>query len=125
MKRVMAQYKMNVRIAYVRDNAEGMLALESGRVDAFTNVEVSMFGLISKSAQKDRLEIVGEYQSFEPFGLMLRRDDSAFRLVANRTLAQIYRSGEINALFKKHFEPFGISMTPEVEANYRLHSLPD
>ena len=56
---------------------------------------------------------------------MIRRDDSAFKHVANRTLAKIYRSGEVNAMFKRHFDPFGIPMTPAVEWAFKLNSMPD
>ena len=56
---------------------------------------------------------------------MIRRDDSAFKLVANRTLAIIYRTGEVYPMFKKYFDPFGIPMTPAVDWTFKLNSMPD
>jgi glutamate/aspartate transport system substrate-binding protein len=117
--------KLNVRLLTVRDHAEGMLALETDRIDAYIHDEVGQFALLAKSRQRDRFEVVGRLLSFDPYGLMIRRDDSAFRLVANRTLAQIYRSGEVRSLFAKHFEPFAIPMTEAVDWTFKLHAMPD
>ena len=51
--------------------------------------------------------------------------DSAFKYVANSTLAKIYRSGEVYQMFKRHFDPFGIPMTPAVDWTFKLNSMPD
>ena len=119
------QLKLKLRLVSVRDHAEGMLALETGRIDAYVHDEVGQFALLAKSTQRQRFEVVGRLLSFDPYGLMIRRDDSAFKLVANRTLAKIYRSGEVNEMFKRHFDPFGIPLTPEVEWTFKLNSMPD
>jgi glutamate/aspartate transport system substrate-binding protein len=119
------ELKLKPRIVTVRDHAEGMLALETGRIDAYVHDEVGQYGLLSKSSQKAKFEVVGRLLSFDPYGLMIRRDDSAFKFVANRTLAMIYRSGEVYPMFKKHFEPFGIPMTPAVDWTFKLNAMPD
>jgi glutamate/aspartate transport system substrate-binding protein len=128
-ERVLKDYidrlKLNMRIVTVRDHAEGMLALETDRIDAYVHDEVGQFALLAKSRQRDRFEVVGRLLSFDPYGLMIRRDDSAFRLVANRTLAQIYRSGEVYQMFKKWFDPFEIPMTDAVDWTFKLNAMPD
>jgi glutamate/aspartate transport system substrate-binding protein len=115
---------LKYRLVNVRDHAEGMLALETGRIDAYVHDEVGQFALLAKSAQRNRFDVVGRLLSFDPYGLMIRRDDSAFKLVANRTLARIYR-GEVYGMFKKHFDPFGIPMTPAVDWTFKLNAMPD
>jgi glutamate/aspartate transport system substrate-binding protein len=117
--------KLKVRVVTVRDHAEGMLALETGRIDAYVHDEVGQYALLAKSSQRQKFEVVGRLLSFDPYGLMIRRDDSAFKFVANRTLAKIYRSGEVYTMFKRHFDPFGIPMTPAVDWTYKLNSIPD
>lgn len=125
IKTLIDQLKLNVRLVNVRDHAEGMLALETGRIDAYVHDEVGQFALLAKSTQRDKFEVVGRLLSFDPYGLMIRRDDSAFKFVANRTLAKIYRSGEVYTMFKRHFDPFGIPMTPAVDWTFKLNSMPD
>ena len=119
------ELKLKPRIVTVKDHAEGILALETGRIDAYMHDEVGQFGLLSKSSQKAKFDVVGRLLSFDPYGLMIRRDDSAFKFVANRTLAKIYRSGEVYTMFKKHFDPFGIPMTPAVDWTFKLNAMPD
>jgi glutamate/aspartate transport system substrate-binding protein len=125
IKALIDQLKLNVRLVNVRDHAEGMLALETGRIDVYVHDEVGQYALLAKSTQRDRFEVVGRLLSFDPYGLMIRRDDSAFKLVANRTLAIIYRTGEVYPMFKKYFDPFGIPMTPAVDWTFKLNSMPD
>jgi glutamate/aspartate transport system substrate-binding protein len=125
LKEWIDKLKIETRIVTVRDHAEGMLSLETGRIDAYAHDEVGAFSLLSKSAQKDKFHVIGRLLSFDPYGLMIRRDDSAFKLVANRTLAMIFRSDEILPLYKKHFDPFSIPLTDAVEWNFKLNAMPD
>ena len=119
------ELKLKLRLVLVRDHAEGMLALETGRIDAYVHDEVGQFALLAKSPQRQRFDVVGRLLSFDPYGLMIRRDDSAFKLVANRTLAKIYRSGEVYKMFSRHFDPVGIPITPAVDWVFKLNAMPD
>jgi hypothetical protein len=55
---------------------------------------------------------------------MIRRDDSAFRLVANRTLARLYRSPAAGELFRKWFAAMG-KPTPALVLMFLMHGLPE
>jgi ABC-type amino acid transport substrate-binding protein len=55
---------------------------------------------------------------------MVRRDDSAFRLVANRALARLYRSGAIGAIYGKWFGALG-KPTRALAMMYALQALPE
>jgi glutamate/aspartate transport system substrate-binding protein len=125
LKALIEQLKLTPRVVYVRDHAEGMLALETGRIDAYAHDEVGEYALLAKSPQRDKFDVVGRLESFDPYGMMIRRDDSAFKFVANKTLATIYRSGEVYKMFKQYFEPFGIPMTPAADWNFKLNAMPD
>ena len=125
IKALIEEKKLNLRLVNVRDHAEGMLALETNRIDAYVHDEVGQYALLAKSTQRERFDVVGRLLSFDPYGLMIRRDDSAFKAVANRTLAIIYRTGEVYPMFKKHFDPFGIPLTPAVDWTFKLNAMPD
>jgi glutamate/aspartate transport system substrate-binding protein len=116
---------MNVKILPVRDHAEGMLSLETDRVDAYATDHILLFGLISKSKTPDDFAVVGDFLSFDPYALMVRRDDSAFELVGKKALAQVFRSGEINAIYAKWFDPLGVPADPLLKAAFQLGALPE
>ena len=105
-----------LKILPVRDHAEGMLSLETDRVDAYATDHILLYGLISKSKNPDQFEVVGDFLSFDPYALMVRRDDSAFELDWEKTLAAVFRSGEIDAIYDKWFEPLGVPANRSTEA---------
>ncbi|MCG8509258.1 MAG: amino acid ABC transporter substrate-binding protein [Rhodospirillales bacterium] len=93
----------DVKVLNVKDHAEGFLALETDRVDAYSTDHILLFGLISKAKSPADYEVVGRFLSFDPYALMLPRDDSAMRLLVNKTLAGLFRSGEILDIYNKWF----------------------
>lgn len=115
----------NVKILMVRDHAEAMLALETDRVDAYATDEVILWSLRNQSRFKDQLVITGRLLSYDPYSLMVRRDDSAFRLLVNTTLAGIFRSGEIEEMFRKWFEPAGIPINDRLRQIWEYMALPE
>lgn len=116
---------LDVKILPVRDHAEGMLSLETDRVDAYATDHILLFGLISKSKTPDAFAVVGDFLSFDPYALMIRRDDSAFELVGKTALANVFRSGEIKEIYAKWFDPLGVPADPLLEAAFALGALPE
>ena len=116
---------MDVRILPVKDHAEGMLSLETDRVDAYASDHILLFGLISKSRTPDDFVVVGDFLSFDPYAIMVRRNDSAFELVGKRALAAVFRSGDIDAIYAKWFEPLGVPADPLLQAAFKLGGLPE
>ena len=62
--------------------------------------------------------------SFEPYALVLPRDDPDFRLLVNRTLADLYKSGGIDPIFIRWLGPYG-SPGPLLNAMFYLNALPE
>ncbi|WP_421999381.1 amino acid ABC transporter substrate-binding protein [Roseovarius mucosus] len=116
---------LEVKILPVRDHAEGMLSLETDRVDAYSTDHILLFGLIAKSKTPDEFAVVGDFLSFDPYALMVRRDDSAFELVGKTALANVFRSGEINEIYSKWFDPMGVPADPLLQAAFQLGALPE
>jgi glutamate/aspartate transport system substrate-binding protein len=115
----------DVRILNLKDHAEALVALETDRIDGYASDDIVLYGLISKSRIKGELEVVGRNLSYEPYGVMLPRDDSAFRLVVNKTLADLFRSGEIDKIYAKWFDPLEVPVNPLLKAAFELQALPE
>jgi glutamate/aspartate transport system substrate-binding protein len=116
---------IDVKVLPVRDHAEGMLSLETDRVDAYATDHILLYGLISKSKTPEDFVVVGDFLSFDPYALMVRRDDSAFELVGKKALANVFRSGEIVSIYNKWFEPLGVPADPLLQAAFMLGALPE
>ena len=86
-----------------KDHADSFLLLESGRADAFVMDGQILAGNISTAKNPADFKIVGEVLSVEPIAIMLRKDDPAFKKLANDTIASMVKSGEMAKLYDKWF----------------------
>ena len=125
IKAAVEQMGLNVKVLPVRDHAEGFLSLETDRVDAYSTDHILLFGLISKAKNPNDYEVVGDFLSYDPYAIMVRRDDSAFELVGKRTIAGLFRTGEINTIYDKWFEPLGVGRTQLLNNAFQIQALPE
>lgn len=86
-----------------KDHADSFLLLESGRADAFVMDGSILAGNIANSKNPADFRIVGEVLAVEPIAIMVRKDDPAFKKVADDTIAALVKSGEMNKLWDKWF----------------------
>jgi glutamate/aspartate transport system substrate-binding protein len=88
---------------YGKDHADSFLLLESGRADAFVMDGSILAGNIANAKNPADFKIVGEVLSVEPIAIMLRKDDPAFKKLADDTLKDLMKSGEIAKIYDKWF----------------------
>jgi glutamate/aspartate transport system substrate-binding protein len=115
---------ISATVVPVKDHDEGLAALQTSKIEAYASDRTILVGLVLQARGTARYALIAEDLSYEPYGFMVRRDDSAFRLVANRALARIYRSGAIGAIYAKWFGALG-KPTPALVLMYALQGLPE
>lgn len=98
-----AAQNLGLNVLSVKDLAEGMLTLQTERAVALIFDDVSIAGAAAVSKNPADFVMSAEPLSVEPYGIMLRRGDDAFKEVVNATLEELYASGEINAIYDKWF----------------------
>lgn len=125
IKEIIAEKGLDAKVLPVKDHAAGFLTLESDRVDAYSTDHILLFGLISKAKNPGDYEVAGRFLSYDPYALMVRRDDSEFRLLVNKTLSDLFRSGEINKIYDKWFLPLGVPATDLLQAAFEIQALPN
>jgi len=124
LKRALALTGATATIVPVKDGADGVATLLAGKADAFASDRMLLVQLKDADALGAELEFLQNDFSFEPYGLVLPRDDPEFRLLVNRTLAGLYKSGEIDPIFIRWLAPYG-TPGPLLNAMFYLNSLPD
>ncbi|HWP58007.1 MAG TPA: amino acid ABC transporter substrate-binding protein [Candidatus Acidoferrales bacterium] len=115
---------VTVELVPVKNHVEGRTALEKETVDAFASDRGILIGLAFTARDPTRFGLANLLFSYEPYGFMVRRNDAAFRLVVNRALAELYRSGGIAPIYERWFGVFG-SPSPALQAMYLLNGLPE
>jgi glutamate/aspartate transport system substrate-binding protein len=103
---------------------EGVALLESGAVAGFASDKIKLIGLAAQAKDPKVFALLAEDLSFEPYALMLPRNDSAYRLVINKALTQVYLSGEIGEIFAKWLGKLG-RPSGLLAAMYVLNSVPE
>jgi glutamate/aspartate transport system substrate-binding protein len=128
IKRVAAQNGINIKTIMVKDHPQGWLALETGRADAYASDHVLLYGLISKSKNPEEFQVTGRFLSYDPYGIMVPKDDSTYRLIGESTLADLMRSGEAEQIYNKWFNPgptkINMPMSDTLKMAFEIEALP-
>ncbi|MEQ1322934.1 transporter substrate-binding domain-containing protein [Acinetobacter soli] len=95
---------INVQNIYGKDHADSFSMMASGRAAAFVMDDNILAGLIAKSSNPKEFAIVGPVLSSEPYGIMIAKDDPKFKAVADRTVTGMWKSGQMDKLYKKWFQ---------------------
>ena len=124
LKRTLALTGASASLVPVKDGAEGLAALQAGKADAYASDRMLLTQLRDSDARGADLAFLQNDFSFEPYALVLPRDDPDFRLLVNRTLADLYKSGEIDPIFIRWLGPYG-RPGPLLNAMFYLNALPE
>jgi glutamate/aspartate transport system substrate-binding protein len=124
--------KLGIRILTANDHAQSLEALLSGKADAFATDDVLLYGFIATIQAARDMMVVGEYLSYDPYGLMFRRDDPAFAAVVERAFARMASERRLAELYNKWFlrrlptgEALNIPMSPQLEEIFRILGQPE
>ena len=94
---------LKLTILETTDHNESFAAVADGRAVAFPMDDILLYGLISKAAKPDDFAVVGRYLSVEPYGIMLRKDDQPFERIVDKTLNDLFQSGEVRRIYARWF----------------------
>jgi glutamate/aspartate transport system substrate-binding protein len=99
-----AAQNLGMNIISANGHPEAFQMVETGRAVAFVMDDILLAGLAAQSRSPNDYEISATALSVEPYGIMVRKDDKAFKAVVDKAMAQVYSSGQINAIYSKWFE---------------------
>ena len=99
-----AAQNLGMNIISANGHPEAFQMVETGRAVAFVMDDILLAGLVAQSRSPKDYEISSIALSVEPYGIMVRKDDKAFKAVADKALTEVYKSGQINAIYAKWFQ---------------------
>ena len=95
---------LGMNILTAKDHAEAFLMVETDRATAFFMDDILLASLAASAKAPADYMIGTEAYSIEPYGAMIPKDDAAFRKIADTATANLYKSGQINAIYEKWFQ---------------------
>jgi glutamate/aspartate transport system substrate-binding protein len=118
-----AQKNLGMNILNAKDHPEAFLMVETDRVAAFVMDDILLYSMVAGAKSPALYQISPDPLSVEPYGIMLRRDDAAFKKVVDGAMIAIYKTGEINAIYDKWFmkaiPPRNITLNVPMGASFK------
>jgi ABC-type amino acid transport substrate-binding protein len=132
IRSISEQQNLGIKILVGKDHGDSFSMLEAGKADAFATDDVLLYGLVATTKTGDRYQIVGDYLSYDPYGLMYRKDDPDFTAVVDRAFSRLAASRELAQLYNKWFQkrlPTGerldLPISPQLEEIFKVQGVPD
>jgi len=103
MQEIAQRFKLEFRLVAARDHAESYTQLESGKADAFATDDVLLYGLVAQHKAQKQYQVVGEFLSYDPYGIVFRRGDAQLAELVQRAFHDLAEDGEIERQYKRWF----------------------
>jgi glutamate/aspartate transport system substrate-binding protein len=103
MQEIARRFKIDFRQVSARDHAQSYAQLEAGKVDAFATDDVLLYGLLAQHKAQKAYQVVGEFLSYDPYGIMFRKGDAQLAELVKRAFHDLAEDGEIERQYKRWF----------------------
>jgi ABC-type amino acid transport substrate-binding protein len=131
LRALAAKFKIDMALNVAADHAASFALLQSGAVDAFATDDVLLYGLVAQNKAQDEYVVVGDFLSYDPYGVMFRKDDAPLAALVNETFRQLAEEREIERRYTRWFLkklPSGVSldlpMSPQLEQVVQMLAAP-
>jgi ABC-type amino acid transport substrate-binding protein len=132
VKALSEKQKLDIKFVTGKDHAASFAILAAGGADAFATDDALLYGLVATTRTAAEYHVVGEFLSYDPYGLMFRRNDPDFAAVVERTFTRLAQSRELVQLYNTWFlrrlptgERLDLPMSPQLEEFFRVLGVPE
>ena len=126
MQEIARRFKVDFKIIKQKDHAESYARLGDGKADAFATDDVLLYGLVAQHKAQKQYQVVGEFLSYDPYGIMFRKGDAQLAELVQRAFHDLAEDGEIERQYKRWFlqrlpggQSLDLPMSPQLESLIR------
>ncbi len=131
IRAINAKEGLALTILPVRENDQAFGAVEARRADAWAGDDVVLVAAAAESRNPGDFVVLDEYLSYDPYGIMYRKDDPAFDALVRRTFEDLAASRELARIYEQWFlrklpsgRRLGITMSPQLESIFEAMGQP-
>ena len=121
------KFSLGLKIVTADDHEQSYRMVADGQADAFATDDVLLYGLIARHKAQDRMKVVGDFLSYEPYGIMFRKGDPQLAAVVERTFRKLATNHDLVPLYRQWFmqrlptgERLGIAISPQLEESFKV-----
>jgi glutamate/aspartate transport system substrate-binding protein len=103
LQEIARRFKIDFQIIKQKDHSESYARLVEGKADAFATDDVLLYGLVAQHKAQKQYEVVGEFLSYDPYGIMFRKGDAQLAELVKRAFHDLAEDGEIERQYKRWF----------------------
>jgi glutamate/aspartate transport system substrate-binding protein len=112
-----------MNILPVRENDQAFAAVESGKVDAWAGDDAVLYATAAEARKPNDFMVLDEFISYDPYGIMYRKNDPALDALVKRTFERLAEDRELARIYEQWFirklpsgKSLGIVMSPQLES---------
>ena len=131
IKAINAKEKLGINLMVVRDNAQAFEAVETGKADAWGGDDVVLTATAVESKRPQDYVVLGDFLSYDPYGIMYRKNDPDLDALVKRTFEKLAETRELARICEQWFRrklpsgrTLGITMTPQLRQIFEAMGQP-
>ena len=127
MHAVDKKFALGLKIVTRRDHEQSYQMLADGKADAFATDDILLYGLIARHKSQDKFRVIGDYLSYDPYGIMFRKGEPQLAAVVERAFRKLATNHDLIPLYNKWFvarlptgEKLNVAISPQLEEAFKV-----
>jgi glutamate/aspartate transport system substrate-binding protein len=120
------KFALGLTIVAAEDHEQSWQMLADGKAQAFATDDILLYGLIARHKAQDKFKVVGDYLSYDPYGIMFRKGEPQLGAVVERTFRKLATNHDLLPLYQKWFmarlptgERLGVPISLQLEEAFK------
>ncbi len=113
MRDLSEKFKLNLTLVVARDHADAFAQLSADQAVAFATDDVLLYGLLAEHKVQANFAVVGEFLSYDPYGIMFRKGDAQMADLVEGSFRRMAEDRDLERSYERWFLrrlPSGISL---------------
>jgi glutamate/aspartate transport system substrate-binding protein len=103
MRQLNDKYQLGITIVSARDHDASYAMLADQKADAFATDDVLLYGFIAAKKSQATMAVVGDFITYDPYGIMFRRDDPQMAAAVSRAFLTLAQRRSLPAIYRRWF----------------------
>ena len=120
------KYALGLTIMAADDHEQSYQMVADGKAQAFATDDILLYGLIARHKAQDKFKVVGDFLSYDPYGIMFRKGEQQFADVIEGTFRKLATNHDLLPLYQKWFmarlptgERLGVPISLQLEEAFK------